>query len=257
MRSLERVARPAAWAEPPAGLRFLADVATITDGELRKLRHDPWELVTRAVQPLLWLVVFGQVLARAKAIPTGNLPYLDFLAPGVLAQSALFSAIFFGIAAIWERDLGVIHVYLVSPVSRASLVTGKALSAGLRSLSQAIVVYALSGLIGVNLRLEIGPLLGARCSVVISPALDRVRDLRFSLTCLLVRAGFGQIPTPILSPGGAINRGSISPRSCSRCCRASFSAASRARTFRRRRDPCGSGRLVLAVEPEAFPELAR
>lgn len=214
MRSLERVARPAAWAEPPAGLRFLADVATITDGELRKLRHDPWELITRAVQPLLWLVVFGQVLARAKAIPTGNLPYLDFLAPGVLAQSALFSAIFFGIAAIWERDLGVIHVYLVSPVSRASLVTGKALSAGLRSLSQAIVVYALSGLIGVNLRLEIGPLLGAMFVVILGSMLFATFSL--IIACLVLTRermmGIGQILTmPLFFASSAIYPVSLMP----------------------------------------------
>ena len=79
MRSLERDAPRAGWAdrvELPAPLQFLADVATITESELRKLRHDPYELVTRAAQPILWLLIFGQVLAKARAIPTGNLPYL-------------------------------------------------------------------------------------------------------------------------------------------------------------------------------------
>jgi len=119
--SLERVARPVGWAEPPSAVRFFQDAWTVAQGELRKLAHDPTELLTRAVQPVLWLLVFGQVLAQARAIPTGNLGYMDFLAPGVLAQSALFSAIFFGIAVIWERDLGVLHKYLVSPASRLAL----------------------------------------------------------------------------------------------------------------------------------------
>jgi len=90
--SLERAGRPAVWAEPPGVVRFLLDSWTIAEGELRKLRHDPTELITRAVQPLLWLLVFGQVLAQARAIPTGTLGYMDFLAPGVLAQSALLGA---------------------------------------------------------------------------------------------------------------------------------------------------------------------
>ncbi len=102
MTSLERAARPAAWAEPTAAVRFVLDAWTVAEAELQKLVHDPTELLTRAVQPILWLLVFGQVLARARAIPTGQLGYIDFLAPGVLAQSALFSAIFFGIAVIWE-----------------------------------------------------------------------------------------------------------------------------------------------------------
>jgi ABC-2 type transport system permease protein len=50
--------------------------------EARKLLHDPTELLTRAVQPALWLLVFGQVFTRVRAIPTGNMRYIDFMAPG-------------------------------------------------------------------------------------------------------------------------------------------------------------------------------
>ena len=108
---------------------FVSDSAAIALMEVQKLRHDPAELLTRAVQPVLWLLVFGKVMARVRAIPTGKVPYLDFLAPGILAQSALFVSIFYGIAVIWERDLGVLHKFLVSPASRVALVTGKAASA--------------------------------------------------------------------------------------------------------------------------------
>ena len=84
-------------------------------------------------------------MAQVRGIPTGsNIRYLDFLAPGILAQSVLFAAIFYGIAAIWERDLGVLHRYLVSPAPRSALVLGKAVSAGVRGLSQAVVVYLLA-----------------------------------------------------------------------------------------------------------------
>jgi ABC-2 type transport system permease protein len=115
-------------------VRWLGQCLTLAEMELRKLRHDPTELLTRAIQPALWLLVFGEVFTRIHAIPTGDLRYLDFLAPGVLAQSVLFIAIFYGIAVIWERDLGLVHKLLVSPASRAALVLGKALSAGVRAL---------------------------------------------------------------------------------------------------------------------------
>ena len=65
-------------------------------------------------------MVFGQVFTHARAIPTGNLPYEDFMAPGILAQSVLFIAIFYGISVIWERDLGIVHKLLVTP-TRARL----------------------------------------------------------------------------------------------------------------------------------------
>jgi ABC-2 type transport system permease protein len=131
--------------------RFGTQVVAVADAEVRKLRHDPLELVTRAVQPMLWLGVFGNVMAHVRGFPTGNLAYLDFLAPGVLAQSALFVSIFYGIAAIWERDMGVLQKYLVSPASRSALVVGKALSAGVRGLSQAVIVYLLAFAMGIDL----------------------------------------------------------------------------------------------------------
>jgi ABC-2 type transport system permease protein len=212
--SLGRVARPAVWAEPPAPIRFFLDAWTIAEGELRKLRHDPTELLTRAVQPLLWLLVFGQVMAQTRAISTGNLGYEDFLAPGILAQSALFSAIFFGIAVIWERDLGVLHKYLVSPAARSALVTGKALAGGLRSLVQAAMVYIVAVLIGVHLRLDPLSVIGVILVVVIGSAAFATFSL---VIACLVRTrerfmGIGQVLTmPLFFASSAIYPISIMP----------------------------------------------
>ena len=110
---------------------FLRQSLAIAEVEVRKLRRDPTEVFTRAVQPTLWLLVFGQVFARVRAIPTGAMSYLDFMAPGVLAQSVLFTAIFYGIAVIWERDLGILQKMLVTPAYRGALVLGKELDGGL------------------------------------------------------------------------------------------------------------------------------
>ncbi len=103
---------PSAAVEPAAGLAALRWAAAlvrktlvIAELEIRKLRHDYTEVITRGIQPVLWLLLFGQVFSRARAIPTGGVPYLDFMAPGILAQSVLFVAIFYGISIIWERDL--------------------------------------------------------------------------------------------------------------------------------------------------------
>lgn len=130
---------------------FFSKTFGVVEMEARKLRHDPMELITRAVQPALWLLIFGEVFTRVHIIPTGNLSYLSFLAPGILAQSVLFIAIFYGIAVIWERDLGILHKFLVSPTPREALVLGKALSAGIRALSQVAIIYVLAVLIGVGI----------------------------------------------------------------------------------------------------------
>ena len=182
--------------------------------ELRKLRHDPMELLTRAIQPALWLAVFGEVFTRFRAIPTGDLRYLDFMAPGVLAQSVLFIAIFYGISAIWERDLGLVHKLLASPASRSALVLGKSLSAGVRGLSQAAIVYLLAWLMGVNVDWRPGALAG----VVVAVALGAAAFSTFSLiiACLVKTRerfmGIGQVLTmPLFLASNAIYPISIMP----------------------------------------------
>jgi len=102
-------------------------VVAIVETDIRKLRHDPYELMTRMIQPAIWLLIFGQAMAQTKAIPTGSLSYLDYIAPGILAQSILFIAIFYGIALIWERDMGILHKILVAPAPRSFLVIGRAI----------------------------------------------------------------------------------------------------------------------------------
>jgi len=132
-------------------VRFINKTVGLVVLDAQKLRHDPAELITRAVQPALWLLVFGEVFTRVHVIPTGNLPYISFMTPGILAQSVLFISIFYGITIIWERDLGITHKFLVSPTPRQALVLGKALSAGLRALSQVAIIYLLAILVGVGI----------------------------------------------------------------------------------------------------------
>ena len=131
-------------------IRFLKKTFVITELEVRKIFHDPTEIFTRAVQPALWLLIFGQVFQRMHPM-SGNMRYIDFMTPGILAQSVLFIAIFYGIGIIWERDLGLTHKFLVTPTPRAALVLGKALSAGLRSIPVMIIVYLLAFLLNVKL----------------------------------------------------------------------------------------------------------
>lgn len=193
---------------------FIGKTLTIAELEARKLKHDSTELITRAVQPALWLLVFGEVLTRVRAIPTGELSYLDFMAPGILAQSVLFIAIFYGIAVIWERDLGILHKFLASPTPRAALVLGKALSAGERALVQAVIVYLLALVLGV--RLNWNPL--ALVSVLVVVLLGSALFSTFSLiiACLVKTRerfmGIGQVLTmPLFFASNAIYPISVMP----------------------------------------------
>jgi ABC-2 type transport system permease protein len=157
---------------PVAVLRRLGSrMVTLCWVELRKIRHDRTELYTRAIQPALWLLIYGEVFTRIHAIPTPKgIPYLAFLAPGILAQSTLFIAIFYGIQIIWERDAGVLTKLMVTPTPRAALITGKAFAAGVRSVVQGIVVVVLAALLGVTLTDNPLRLLAAAVIVVLGSA---------------------------------------------------------------------------------------
>lgn len=216
-------ARPDGWANRRSGwlsgwqaiVELVNKTSVITEMEIRKLRHDPSDLVLRSVQPMLWLLIFGQVFTRVRAIPTGGLPYLDFMAAGILAQSVLFVAIFTGgMSIIWERDLGIVHKFLSSPTPRVAMVLGKSAATGVRSFFQVVVVYGLSLLLGVKLNLNplaflatLGiVLLGAACfctfSLIIA-CLVRTRE-RFT--------GVGQLLTmPLFFASNAIYPISLMP----------------------------------------------
>jgi len=200
-------AAPRADSASGALAAFAAQTFVIAEMEVRKLLRDPTELVSRAVQPVLWLLVFGQVFTRTHAIPTGELSYLEFMAPGVLAQGVLFTAIFYGIGVIWERDLGIVHKLLASPAPRASLVLGKALAAGARALPQAIIICMLAAALG--LRLELAP--GALVAMLVFVMLGSAAFATFSLmvACIVKTRerfmGIGQLLTmPLFFASNAI-----------------------------------------------------
>ena len=186
---------------------FVFATAAVAQAEIRKLLRDPTELFSRAVQPVLWLAVFGQVFSKVRGIPTGNINYLDFMTPGILAQSILFSAIFYGIAIIWERDLGIIHKLLVTPASRAALVLGKAIASGLRGLVQATVVYLIAIALQIGIRWDFW----AMVSVVLAVFLGSCIFSTFSLViaCIVKTRerfmGIGQVLTmPLFFASNAI-----------------------------------------------------
>ncbi|HEY9854228.1 MAG TPA: ABC transporter permease [Stenomitos sp.] len=203
--------RPVAPRAVSASVTWLTDYArqttAIAQVELRKLGRDPTELFTRAVQPALWLTVFGQVFGRLRGIPTGGMSYLAFMAPGILAQSVLFVAIFYGIIVIWERDLGLLQKQLVTPAARSALVLGKGLSAGIRGIAQAVIVYAIALLMGIPLQFSPWAIVLVLVFVVLGSALFSTFSL--VIACLMKTRerfmGIGQVLTmPMFFASNAI-----------------------------------------------------
>jgi ABC-2 type transport system permease protein len=195
--------------------RLLNRVATLCWVELRKIRHDRTELYTRAIQPALWLLIYGEVFTRIHAIPTPKgIPYLAYLAPGIMAQSALFIAIFYGIQIIWERDAGVLTKLMVTPTPRSALITGKAFASGVRSLIQGVVVLIIAALLGVSLTDNPLKIVGALIVLMVGSAFFSC--LSMSLAGIVVARdrlmGIGQaITMPLFFSSSALYPAKIMP----------------------------------------------
>jgi ABC-2 type transport system permease protein len=135
--------------------------------ELRKLRHDSTQVWIRFIQPALWILIFGEVMNKIRVFPTGNYSYLQFMTPGVLAQSVMFVAIFYGVTLVWERDLGLLNKLLSTPTPRSAIVLGKAFSAGIRGIIQALAVLVLALILRVDISLNPLRLLGVFVIIIL------------------------------------------------------------------------------------------
>jgi len=141
-------------------LQLIRKTWVMAEMEIRKLLHDPAELITRAIQPILWLGIFGEALSKIRAIPTEGFTYLQFITPGILTQSITFVSIFYGLSIIWERDMGLLQKILVTPTPRLALVWGKMISAGVRGLSQAVIIYIFTLILQIHLLITPFSILG-------------------------------------------------------------------------------------------------
>jgi ABC-2 type transport system permease protein len=207
MTSVKPAEPPVVLDDAPVLLAFLRETTAIAQMELRKLLRDPTELFTRAVQPLLWLVIFGQVFSKVRGIPTGQVSYLAFMTPGILAQSVLFAAIFYGIAVIWERDLGIIHKLLVSPAHRSALVVGKAISAGFRGVVQSFIIYLIAFAMRIPIKWNLLNIVGVLFAVALGSAVFSTFSL--VIACIVKSRerfmGIGQVLTmPLFFASSAI-----------------------------------------------------
>ncbi len=190
-------------------LALASRMGTFVLVEMQKLRHDRTELVTRAVQPALWLLIFGNTFSRLRAIPTGRVPYLDFLAPGIIAQSALFISIFYGIQLIWDRDAGILSKLMVTPTPRSALITGKCFAAGARSVAQVLIVVVLALIMGVHITMNPLKLLGAIVVVVLGASF-------FSCLSMTIAGLVSQRGCRCSSPPTRCTRSTSCPAGCAR-----------------------------------------
>ncbi|MEZ5126104.1 MAG: ABC transporter permease [Thermoleophilia bacterium] len=114
------------------------------------LRQPAWILIS-LVQPVVWLLLYGALFRRIVEIPGfGAGSYIDFLTPGVVVMTCLFSAGWSGMDLIEDIDRGVIDRFLVSPVNRSSLIAGRLAQGALVGIVQSIIIVTLGWVVGAE-----------------------------------------------------------------------------------------------------------
>ncbi len=121
--------------------------------ELIKFVRERVRLVSTLARPLIWLFLVGGGMSRVVS-PTMGVPYMQFIFPGIIGMTILFSSIFSSISIIWDKEFGFMKEMLAAPVSRFSIVVGKALSGTAVSSIQALLIVLLFPLLGLKLGLS-------------------------------------------------------------------------------------------------------
>jgi ABC-2 type transport system permease protein len=126
----------------------LRGIYTLWLREVKRYTRERTRLISSFFQPLLWLVIFGSGM---QFFSTGyaQLSYQEFIFPGIVGQTLLFTSMFMGISVIWDREFGFLKEILVSPISRASIFIGKMLGATTDAVIQGSFVFVLSFVVGI------------------------------------------------------------------------------------------------------------
>ncbi|OGW38980.1 MAG: hypothetical protein A2X58_07550 [Nitrospirae bacterium GWC2_56_14] len=120
--------------------------------EFKKFFREKSRLLGTLARPVLWLFVVGNGM-NSLIRPQAGFSYLQFIFPGMIGMTILFSSIFSSISIVWDREFGFMKEMLVAPISRLSIVIGKALSGTLLSVAQAIIILVLTPFLGIHLTL--------------------------------------------------------------------------------------------------------
>jgi ABC-2 type transport system permease protein len=182
--------------------------------DLRALWRQPWFVAVTLVQPLIWLLLFGELFKSMADLPGFGGSYIAYLAPGIVVMSALFSSGWSGMATIEDINRGVTDRLLVSPVRRGALIAGRVAQSAVVIVLQSLVMVAIAlavgasfagGVVGVVVLIAVAALLGSALAAL-SNALALVTRQEESLIGAVT---FLVLPLTFLST--ALVNGSLMP----------------------------------------------
>src|SRR5881392_2793073 len=131
-------------------MQLLRQTGWMIARQLRNLMREPIWIALMVIQPLIWLLLYGQLFSRVGALRGGASSYIEFLTPGIVCMNAFFGGSWAGMAMITDLDRHVVDRFLASPASRLSIVLSQVVRAGIIAIIQALILLGIGTALDVR-----------------------------------------------------------------------------------------------------------
>jgi ABC-2 type transport system permease protein len=118
--------------------------------QARNLMREPIWIAMMIIQPMIWLLLYGQLFSHVPSLRVGSGTYIEFLTPGIVCMNAFFGGTWSGMAMINDLDRHVIDRFLAAPASRFAIVLSQVTRAGITAVIQAIILLLVGLALGVR-----------------------------------------------------------------------------------------------------------
>jgi ABC-2 type transport system permease protein len=118
--------------------------------QARNLMREPIWIAMMVIQPLVWLLLYGQLFSRVGQLRGGASSYIEFLTPGIVCMNAFFGGSWSGMAMITDLNRHVIDRFLAAPASRFAIVFSQVVRAGITAMLQALLLLVVGLALGVR-----------------------------------------------------------------------------------------------------------
>jgi ABC-2 type transport system permease protein len=185
-------------------MRVIRDTGWMVMRQARNLMREPIWIALLLIQPMIWLLLYGQLFSRVPSLRGGASTYVEFLLPGIVVMNAFFGGTWAGMSMIADLDRNVVSRFLATPVSRLSIVLSQVIRAGLTASIQALVILLVGLVLGVRVHAGVGGwivvlVMGALVAMVFAGVSNAIALLVRNEATMIAAANFVGLPLVFLS----------------------------------------------------------
>jgi ABC-2 type transport system permease protein len=185
-------------------MRVIRDTGWMVMRQARNLMREPIWIALLLIQPMIWLLLYGQLFSRVPSLRGGASTYVEFLLPGIVVMNAFFGGTWAGMSMIADLDRNVVSRFLATPVSRLSIVLSQVIRAGLTASIQALVILLVGLVLGVRVHAGVGGwivvlVMGALVAMVFAGVSNAIALLVRNEATMIAAANFVGLPLMFIS----------------------------------------------------------